>query len=114
MRSRDGVGADRALRLPAMTVRELLGTGPQTVVTALAYDNRRVSPGNLFFCVPGFTRDGHDFAADAVARGAVALVVERRLPLPVDHVFLRIERAYHNIGRMQVQGHKACVALTHR
>ena len=29
----------------------------------------RVEPGSLFFCVPGFTRDGHDFAPDAVARG---------------------------------------------
>ena len=34
-----------------------------------------MTPGTLFFCVPGFTRDGHDFAADAIARGAVALVV---------------------------------------
>ena len=42
-----------------------------------------VPPGTLFFCVPGFTRDGHDFAAEAVARGAVALVVERALDLDV-------------------------------
>jgi UDP-N-acetylmuramoyl-L-alanyl-D-glutamate--2,6-diaminopimelate ligase len=49
-------------------------------ISALAYDNRRVERGTLFFCVPGFTRDGHDFAADAVANGAVALVVERHLP----------------------------------
>jgi UDP-N-acetylmuramoyl-L-alanyl-D-glutamate--2,6-diaminopimelate ligase len=48
-------------------------------ITGLAYDNRAAEPGTLFFCVPGFTRDGHDFAPDAVARGAVALVVERHL-----------------------------------
>src|SRR5581483_5694380 len=48
-------------------------------IAQLAYDNRRVGPGTLFFCVPGYTRDGHDFAADAVNRGAVALVVERHL-----------------------------------
>jgi UDP-N-acetylmuramoyl-L-alanyl-D-glutamate--2,6-diaminopimelate ligase len=45
-------------------------------VSSLAYDNRLVCDGSLFFCVPGFTRDGHEFAADAVARGASALVVE--------------------------------------
>ena len=28
----------------------------------VAYDNRRVTPGTLFFCVPGMTRDGHEFA----------------------------------------------------
>src|SRR5438094_10669590 len=44
----------------------------------LAYDARAAGPGSLFFCVPGTRADGHDFAADAVANGAVALVVERR------------------------------------
>src|SRR5829696_7488301 len=52
-----------------MTLRDLLGDGPDDVeITGLAYDNRTVEPGTLFFCVPGFTRDGHDFGADAVAR----------------------------------------------
>ena len=49
----------------------------------LAYDARAVGPGSLFFCVPGSRADGHDFAADAVANGAVALVVERPLELDV-------------------------------
>jgi len=48
----------------------------------LAYDARAAGPGSLFFCVPGSRADGHDFAADAVANGAVALVVER--PVDVD------------------------------
>src|SRR3954462_9025260 len=67
-----------------MTLRDLLGAGPDDVeITGLAYDNRTVEPGTLFFCVPGFTRDGHDFAPDAVARGAAALVVARPLGLGV-------------------------------
>ena len=66
-----------------MTLRELLGDGPEVKVSGLAYDNRAVVPGTLFFCVPGFTRDGHDFAPDAVARGAAALVVQRPLGLGV-------------------------------
>jgi UDP-N-acetylmuramoyl-L-alanyl-D-glutamate--2,6-diaminopimelate ligase len=55
-------------------------------VTALAYDNRTVTPGTLFFCVPGFTRDGHDFAPEAIEKGAVALVVERPLNLGVPEI----------------------------
>src|SRR3954463_8760213 len=69
-----------------MTLRELLGAGPDVVVSGLTFDNRLAGPGTLFFCVPGFTRDGHDFAPDAVARGAVALVVQRPLGLGVPEV----------------------------
>jgi UDP-N-acetylmuramoyl-L-alanyl-D-glutamate--2,6-diaminopimelate ligase len=52
-------------------------------IAGLAYDSREVTPGTLFFCVPGEHSDGHDFAARAVAAGAVALVVERPLGLGV-------------------------------
>jgi UDP-N-acetylmuramoyl-L-alanyl-D-glutamate--2,6-diaminopimelate ligase len=52
-------------------------------VADLAYDARAVVPGALFACIPGFRADGHDFAPDAVERGAVALIVERELPLAV-------------------------------
>jgi UDP-N-acetylmuramoyl-L-alanyl-D-glutamate--2,6-diaminopimelate ligase len=55
-------------------------------VRHLAYDNRDVRAGTLFFCVPGFTRDGHDFAPQAIAQGAVALVVERPLNLGVPEI----------------------------
>jgi UDP-N-acetylmuramoyl-L-alanyl-D-glutamate--2,6-diaminopimelate ligase len=57
---------------------------PSPVAVAdVAYDARRVEPGTLFACVPGQRADGHDFAAAAVERGAVALLVERPLELPV-------------------------------
>ncbi|HEY1591781.1 MAG TPA: UDP-N-acetylmuramoyl-L-alanyl-D-glutamate--2,6-diaminopimelate ligase [Solirubrobacteraceae bacterium] len=62
-------------------------------ITRLAYDNRPVEPGTLFFCVPGFTRDGHDFARDAIARGAAALVVERPLNLGVPEIKVPSVRA---------------------
>src|ERR1700744_1421575 len=61
--------------------------------TSLPYDNRLAAPGTLFFCVPGFTRDGHEFAPDAVSRGAVALVVERPLGLGVPEVVVADVRA---------------------
>src|SRR3954453_22343403 len=76
-----------------MTLRELLGDGPDVAVTSLTFDNRLVGPGTLFFCVPGFTRDGHDFARDAVQRGAVGLVVQRPLGLGVPEVVVEDVRA---------------------
>ena len=67
--------------------------GGDVEISALAYDNRQVAPGTLFFCVRGFTRDGHEFAPDAVARGAAALVVERPLGLGVPEVVVESVRA---------------------
>jgi UDP-N-acetylmuramoyl-L-alanyl-D-glutamate--2,6-diaminopimelate ligase len=61
---------------------EIVGD-PATQISALAYDNRKVGEGTLFFCVPGASADGHDFARDAIRAGATALVVERPLGLGV-------------------------------
>jgi len=69
------------------TVMQLLGacarpTGADDVaVSGVAYRSDRVRSGDAFFCIQGFAHDGHEFAADAVARGASALVVERVLDI---------------------------------
>jgi UDP-N-acetylmuramoyl-L-alanyl-D-glutamate--2,6-diaminopimelate ligase len=77
-----------------MDLRELFGSdAPPVDVTALAYDNRAVGPGTVFFCVRGMTRDGHLFAPDAVARGAAALVVDHPLGLAVPEVVVPDVRA---------------------
>jgi len=69
------------------TLTRLLGDAPATLVagedvavSGIAYRSDAVRPGDVFFCVPGSVHDGHDFAADAVARGAVAVVALRPLP----------------------------------
>ena len=50
-----------------------------TTIHDLAYDARAADSGSLFFCVPGERADGHDFAAEAIRNGAVALVVQHPL-----------------------------------
>ncbi|MGH2994034.1 MAG: Mur ligase family protein, partial [Solirubrobacterales bacterium] len=62
-------------------------------IADLAYDSARAGPGTLFFCVRGMRADGHEFAPDAVERGAAALVVERELEPPVPQVVVRDARA---------------------
>jgi UDP-N-acetylmuramoyl-L-alanyl-D-glutamate--2,6-diaminopimelate ligase len=77
-----------------MTLRDLMGNGaPEIEISGLAYASQSVTPGALFFCVPGFRADGHDFAPDAVERGAVALVCERPLGLGVPEVLVDDVRA---------------------
>jgi UDP-N-acetylmuramoyl-L-alanyl-D-glutamate--2,6-diaminopimelate ligase len=77
-----------------MTLRDLMGNGaPEIEISGLAYSSQSVTPGALFFCVPGFRADGNDFAPDAVARGAVALVCERHLGLGVPEIVVDDVRA---------------------
>ena len=64
-----------------------------TLVTDVTHDSREVRAGSLFCCVRGERSDGHDFAAAAVSAGATALLVERRLPLPVTQLVVQDVRA---------------------
>ncbi len=66
--------------IAALAPTDVVGDGALEI-RELAYDAREVERDSLFFCVPGAKADGHDFAAEALERGAAALVVERRLEL---------------------------------
>ena len=55
-------------------------------VRAVVHDSRRVTPGSLFAAVPGATTDGHDHVDEAVRRGAVAVLVEHDVAVPVTQV----------------------------
>ncbi len=59
-------------------------TDPEVTEIVIASD--QVSPGALFACVPGNRTDGHDYAREAVERGAVAVLSERALDVPVPQV----------------------------
>jgi len=76
----------------ALEPSQVLGS-PAVEVRDLAYDARAVTPGVLFFAVPGEHADGHDFAGAAVEAGAVAVVAERELALPVPQVVVADARA---------------------
>jgi UDP-N-acetylmuramoyl-tripeptide--D-alanyl-D-alanine ligase len=55
-----------------------LPPGAALVLSGVAVDSRCVRPGELFVALPGARVDGHDFAAEAVSRGAAAVLGERR------------------------------------
>ena len=66
----------------SMTLRELLGDSgaPDVALTGLSEDSRTVDSGDAFVAVRGESADGHDYAAQAVGRGAVCILSERELP----------------------------------
>ncbi|MBA2174268.1 UDP-N-acetylmuramoyl-L-alanyl-D-glutamate--2,6-diaminopimelate ligase [Halobacillus locisalis] len=52
-------------------------------VEGISMDSRVTSPGDLFICIRGIKADGHRFASQAVARGAVAIVAEEMIQTKV-------------------------------
>jgi len=99
------VGAGRTTAVP-MILQTLIDGAPVVgiggarlrgdggvAVADVAYDSRAVTPGTLFFCVPGEHADGHDYAPRAIDAGAVALVVERLLDVSVPQIVVPSVRA---------------------
>ena len=62
---------------PLMRQGSSSGSTPDVEVRILQYDSRRVEPGDVFIALKGQKTAGADFAADAIARGAVAVVAEQ-------------------------------------
>jgi UDP-N-acetylmuramoyl-tripeptide--D-alanyl-D-alanine ligase len=93
---------------PVLTADDLLAaTGGRLVarsdrpIRGGAVDSRIVQPGELFVALPGERTDGHAFLADAVARGAAALIVSRPIPDPSalgDVTIVRVADALAALG----------------
>jgi UDP-N-acetylmuramoyl-L-alanyl-D-glutamate--2,6-diaminopimelate ligase len=78
--------------IAALAPTDVVGDGALEI-RELSYDAREVPRDSLFFCVPGAKADGHDFAGDALQRGAAALVVERRLEVEAPQLVVPSVRA---------------------
>src|SRR5690242_19538969 len=63
--------------LIAATGAEVAHVGAHAIFDGFAHDSRAVSPGDCFVAVHGMHGDGHDFASDALERGATGALLER-------------------------------------
>lgn len=69
------------------------------VITGMEYDSRNIEKGNIFFALPGYTVDGHDFIEKAVSLGAEVIFVSRKdIPL-IDNInYYFIENLEEHMG----------------
>ena len=88
----DSLVVDLERLIAVLAPAEVVGRA-NTTIHDLAYDARAAHAGSLFFCVPGERADGHDFAQEALGNGAVALVVEHALDVPVPQLVVSDSRA---------------------
>ncbi|HEV7786635.1 MAG TPA: UDP-N-acetylmuramoyl-tripeptide--D-alanyl-D-alanine ligase [Thermoanaerobaculia bacterium] len=80
----------------------LMAGDPQAMIDGAAIDSRAVRGGEAFFAFPGAQVDGHRFVADALARGAMAAVIQEDLAAPSTGALIRVEdtfRALHDLAR---------------
>lgn len=94
----------RASELADAAGAAVVGDG-SVVVRDVTRDSAEVREGSLFCCIVGARFDGHDFAAAAVDAGAVALLTERELPLPVTQLLVPDSRAAMGPLAAELWGH---------
>jgi UDP-N-acetylmuramoyl-tripeptide--D-alanyl-D-alanine ligase len=69
---------------------EVGGTQVGNTFSTFHTDSREVVQGGVFFALPGAEMDGHRFVADAIKRGATAVVVDRRVNVPTGIAAVRV------------------------
>lgn len=87
-----------SIRFPWLSVRIATRSADAEVrLTFATHDSRSVEPGALFCCIRGGAFDGHRFAAEAIGRGAKALLVDHVIP-GVDVVQFVVENTRDAMG----------------
>ena len=71
---------------------------PDGEVASVCYDSRLCSEGSLFVAIPGLKADGHDFIADAIARGARFVVHEGEFHPPAGVRAIRVRDSRRALG----------------
>ena len=65
---------------------------PDTVIEAVCYDSRKVTPGSLFVAVTGFAADGNRFIPMALSKGAVAVVTAKKPEADIPYILVESDR----------------------
>lgn len=77
-------------------------SGPDQLINGIETDSTCVRPGDLFVALRGSRTDGHRYVGDAVARGAVAAIIEREigLTMPPDATLVRVVDTRRALSRL--------------
>lgn len=84
---------------------EVRGDVAGVEVTSIGHDSRTVEAGALFCCLAGRRADGHRFAAEAVSRGAVAVLAERDIEVEATRVLVDDARVQMGRAAASFWGH---------
>lgn len=95
---------------------EIISGESDQEISGVQYDSRKVTPGCIFVCIPGFKTDGHLFAEEAISKGAAAVLVEKDIDAPENFTIIKTSNSRkalailaanyygHPSGRLRVIG----------
>ncbi|PKM79476.1 MAG: UDP-N-acetylmuramoyl-L-alanyl-D-glutamate--2,6-diaminopimelate ligase [Firmicutes bacterium HGW-Firmicutes-13] len=66
----------------------------------IAIDSRRITDGSLFICIQGFATDGHAYIHQAIKNGAVAVLIDKDVPVPSGIVSIRVASTRVIMGKI--------------
>jgi UDP-N-acetylmuramoyl-L-alanyl-D-glutamate--2,6-diaminopimelate ligase len=84
---------------------EILPSAQGLEVARVTADSRSVRPGDVFVAIRGERADGLDYAADAIRRGAVAVVADRPAPAGAQVAWIAVDDARRALARMAARVH---------
>lgn len=73
-----------------LEIKEIIGD-LNLNIKGIYHNSRGIKRDFLFICIKGFAFDGHNFIDEAINRGAVALVVEKEIPLRPGITIIRVD-----------------------
>ena len=83
---------------------QVAGNAQQKDVSSVCYDSRKVKQNSVFVAVKGFDNDGHRFIADAINKGAIAVILEDVNSFP-DEIFI-----HENVAKIVVKDSRKALA----
>ncbi len=75
-----------------MRLSKLFKNAPTTNITGLSFDSRTVKEGNIYFCLPGLSSDGHNYIDQALQKGAICIVHSKPIEQKQEGaIYIRVE-----------------------
>jgi UDP-N-acetylmuramoyl-L-alanyl-D-glutamate--2,6-diaminopimelate ligase len=80
--------------------------GGDPPIAGVTEDSRRITPGMLFVAIPGTALDGHDYIADAIAKGAAAVAAERIESIPTNIAAIAVPAGRTALATLAARFHR--------
>lgn len=83
-----------------MKLNKLVKSSSEQEIEYLSINSQDIKKNTMFFCVPGFSVDRHDFVDDAIAKGAVAIVHSKPLEEKEGIAYILVEDVQLELDRI--------------